>query len=71
MNALRGPKGEKITYDRKGSCCHFETSNGFMGGGLLDRYEVKIDGSSKIYILYVNMYDPGPLKAPMGFDFVR
>jgi len=67
LNALAGPNGEKISYTRKGSCCHFETPNGFMGGGLLDMYEITWPGQKKPVMLYINMYDPGELKCPVGF----
>ena len=69
LNALLGPNGEKISYNRKGSCCGFETPNGLMGGGLLDMYEVTYSGLEKPIILYINMYDFGILKAPKGFTF--
>ena len=67
LNALAGPNGEEISYERLGSCCAFKTDNGFMGGGLLDKYEIKWKGQSEPVILYLNMYDPGELLAPVGF----
>lgn len=67
LNALLGPGGESITYVRTGSCCPFKTPNGFMGSGLLDRYEVKYEGQEKPVYIYTNMYDFGILKAPKGF----
>ncbi|WP_276484423.1 hypothetical protein [Paraflavitalea pollutisoli] len=69
MRALKGPNGETITYVRKGSCCAFNTPNGMMGGGLLDRYEVTWENNSTPYFLYINMYDAAELKAPMGLTF--
>jgi hypothetical protein len=70
LNALLGPNGEEVTYARLGSCCHFVTPNGVIGnGGLLDKYELKIEGSATPVVLYVNMYDKGVLKAPKGFTF--
>lgn len=68
LNALAGPNGEEISYKRLGSCCAFETENGFMGGGLLDRYEVKWKGGKKPVIIFINMYDMDDkeLKAPKG-----
>jgi len=69
LNALLGPNGETITYFRKGSCCHFYTKNGLMGMGLLDQYEVTWENNTTPYILYINMYDAGELKAPKGFTF--
>lgn len=69
LNALLGPSGESIKYLRRGSCCNFETPNGYFGGGLLDMYEVTYAGLEKPAILYINMYDKEPLKAPKGFTF--
>lgn len=71
LNALLGPDGEAITHSRRGSCCPFNSPNGFMGGGLLDMYEVTIAGQSKPVVLYVNMYDKGILRAPKGFTFKK
>lgn len=67
LNALAGPGGEAIRYQRLGSCCMFETDNGFMGSGLLDMYEITWPGQTEPVVLYLNMYDPGPLLAPVGF----
>jgi len=68
LNALTGPNGEKISYSRLGSCCAFKTRNGsFDNTGLLDKYEIKYEGQEKEIIIYINMYDKGELKAPVGF----
>ena len=67
LNALAGPNGERITYSRLGSCCHFKTKNGIMGGGLLDKYQVQWEGLAEPVLIYINMYDYGPLKVPAGF----
>lgn len=69
MNALTGPNGEDITFRRLGSCCSFKSPHGFLGSGLLDRFEVKYEGLKEPIILYLNMYDPGVVKAPKGFGF--
>lgn len=71
LNALSGPNGEDITYDRTGSCCPFKTENGFMGSGMLDRYEIKWTGQSKSVFLYINMYDEEKLMAPVGFTLKK
>lgn len=71
LNALRGPKGEETTYRRRGSCCEFKTPNGIMGLGLLDVYELTWAGNSKPMLLYVNLYDAGPLRAPVGLTLVK
>lgn len=66
LNALRGPKGEQISYRRRGHCCDFKSPNGLMGWGVLDVYEVTWKGSPKPLLIYINMYDAGPLLAPKG-----
>lgn len=40
LNALRGPEGQEVSYNRRGSCCMFETPNGMNNMGLLDVYQV-------------------------------
>jgi hypothetical protein len=67
LNRLAGPNGESVRYRRLGSCCAFSTPNSPMGGGLLDRYEVLIEGQSQTKILYLNMYDFEKPKIPKGF----
>lgn len=67
LNALAGPNGQAIRYERTGSCCGFKTKNGFMDMGMLDRYKIEWDGLKAPLYLYINMYDPGELKVPAGF----
>lgn len=68
LRALLGPKGQKVYYQRAGSCCFFKTPNGFDGsGGVLDRYEVWYTGSKDTFSIYINMYDKGNLYIPIGF----
>ncbi|MDT0643976.1 2-dehydro-3-deoxyphosphooctonate aldolase [Zunongwangia sp. F363] len=73
LNNLSGPNGEVITYTRTGSCCQFKTPNGFMGGGMLDKYELNYEGLEKPVIIYLNMYDPAPgeIKAPKGLQLKK
>lgn len=71
LNALLGPNGESISYKRLGSCCGVPSENGFMGVAVLDLYEIKYDGLDKPVNLYLNMYDPGILKAPKGFTYKK
>ena len=67
LDLLVGPNGERIRYTRRGNCCSFDTPNGFMGGGLLDVYDIAIEGGKNV-TLYLNMYDPGGIiKIPRGF----
>lgn len=67
LNALAGPNGEKISYNRAGSCCPVKSKNGFMGTALLDNYRVTYEGAKDTVSIYINMYDSGHLKAPVGF----
>ena len=68
LNALAGPKGEQISYQRLGSCCHFYTKNGsYKNTGLLDMYEISYEGLETPIKLYINMYDSDVLKVPVGF----
>ena len=71
LNALLGPNNEVVTFNRRGSCCAFNTRNGFSGGGLLDAYEVTYEGLDKPIILYLNFYDYGILRATKGFTFKK
>ena len=67
LNALLGPNGEQISYYRAGSCCHFKTPNGLMDNtGLLDLYRLSWDGAKDTLDIYINMYDKGDLKVPVG-----
>jgi hypothetical protein len=65
LNSLRGPNGEPIEYERKGSCCPFDTEHAALGG-LLDIYRVRIDGSSSEMYLFVDMYTAGTAQIPFG-----
>ena len=67
LSALRGPKGEILSYERKGSCCRFSAQNG--NEGMLDIFEITRLGRAEPIVLYLNMYDPGPREVPAGFTF--
>lgn len=67
LNSLRGPQGQPIEYSRGGSCCPFETSNGYQGMGLLDAYAISYEGATEPIVLYLNFYDEAPLMVPVGF----
>lgn len=68
LNALAGPKGEKLSFTKLESCCPFPTKRSEMGAGFLDVYEVKWDGQKKPVLLYMNIYEKGTLKVPVGFS---
>lgn len=69
LNALAGPNGEQISYYRQGSCCPIKSDKNPMGTGsvMLDNYRVTWQGSKDTVSIYINMYDYGTLKAPVGF----
>ncbi len=71
LDRLRGPDGQRVTYEREGSCCGFETPNGIGGFGMLDRYLVTYAGLKTPVILFLNMYDAPDegRPAPRGFRF--
>jgi hypothetical protein len=71
LNALAGPKGEEITFKKLESCCPFPTKRSEMGAGFLDVYEVTWQGQKKPIILYINIYEKGLLKVPMGLSLKR
>ncbi|GIZ09864.1 2-dehydro-3-deoxyphosphooctonate aldolase [Flavobacterium sp. UMI-01] len=67
LNALFGPNDKKMTYFRAGSCCPFKTPNGFFNNsGMLDRYRLTEIGTKDTIDIYINMYDTGDLKIPVG-----
>jgi hypothetical protein len=71
LNALAGPKGEKITYTKLESCCPFPTKTSAMGAGLLDVYELKWEGQKSPVILYLNIYEKGVLMVPFGLSLKK
>ena len=71
LNALAGPNGERVSYARAGSCCPVKSKNGFMGTAMLDNYRVTWEGSKDTVSIYINMYDAGARKAPVGFTIKK
>lgn len=71
LNALAGPKGEKISYEKLESCCPFPTTKSDMGAGFLDVYQIKWQGQNKPVLLYLNIYEKGVLMVPMGFTLKK
>lgn len=72
LSLLRSPAGEAVQFRRLGNCCRFPTPNLPHGDdGLLDRYEVTHSGLAEPVVLYLNMYDPGTVRAPRGFNLAE
>lgn len=67
LNGLLGPNGEELQYYRVGSCCSFKTPNAMVGNvGMMDHYKVYWEGVKDTLSIYINMYDKGDLKIPVG-----
>ncbi|MEZ7513967.1 2-dehydro-3-deoxyphosphooctonate aldolase [Flavobacterium frigidarium] len=71
LNALAGPKGQKISFKKLESCCPFPSKRSEMGAGFLDVYEVTWEGLKTPVILYMNIYEKGSLKVPVGFGLKK
>lgn len=69
LNALAGPNGEEVYYYRSGSCCPIKSKNDPFGAGvvMLDNYLLTWEGAKDTVSIFINMYDYGELKAPVGF----
>jgi hypothetical protein len=67
LNALLGPKGEKVEYFRTGTCCAFKTNTQIGEYGLLDVYKVWLSGSPDTLIMYLDNYHAEELFIPFGF----
>jgi hypothetical protein len=71
LNALAGPKGEKITYTKLENCCPFPSKNTDTGAGFLDVYQLKWHGLKNPIILYLNIYERGQLMVPVGLGLKK
>ena len=69
LNALKGPNGEKINWQRNGSCCPFKSKAAAFGKGFLDVYTLYYEGGQP-KTLYINGYDYESMKCPMGLTFI-
>jgi len=71
LKALAGPKGEKITYKKLENCCPFPTKKNEMGVGMLDVYELTWEGQTKPVKLYLNIYEKGYVRVPVGLTLKK
>jgi len=65
--SLAGPNGEELYFFRKGSCCPYESENGFEGMALVDIYLVNYEGLEQPIPIYISYYDFETLYIPIGF----
>ena len=68
FNAISGPNGEKISYEKIDTCCPFPTKKSAVGAGTLDIYKISFEGTEKKIILYLNIYEKGKVLCPKGFS---
>ena len=72
LNALLGPRGQALQYEHEGSCCAFKVAEASIDNeGQLDVYTVTWKGRPEPLKLYLNMYEEGPLAAPVGLRAAR
>lgn len=70
LNLLRDAMGRPLKYIRKGSCCAYDSENGFMGKALVDVYEVYYydkHGNQRFTYMYLSFYDYENPQVPTGF----
>ncbi len=60
LDLLRDANGKPVKYERKGSCCPYETENGLFGSGMLDKYEITFTnnkGKTVTATVFITFYD--------------
>ncbi|MBZ0326847.1 MAG: hypothetical protein K8F54_04535 [Altibacter sp.] len=67
LSSLAGPRGEVVTFHRRGSCCEYDSENGFDGVALVDVYEVVYGNLKQPILVYISFYDSEKLFIPKGF----
>jgi hypothetical protein len=67
LKALRGPKGQQLSYKRLGSYRSVTDPSLPSGSALLDMYAVTYEGLEKPVTLYLDMYRREDPRAPAGF----
>lgn len=67
LSSLTGPKGEKLKFRIKETCCPYPTKKTEMGAGTIDIFEITWTGLQKPILLYINKYEKGELMVPIGF----
>lgn len=71
MNALTGPNGENIVFNKIETCCPFPTKRSAEGAGFLDVYQITWKGLKTPIQLYFNIYEKGALMVPVGFGLKK
>lgn len=71
LEALTGPNGEKISYNKVDNCCPFPTKRSEMGAGFLEIYELTWVGQKTPIRLYINIFEKGVLQVPLGLGLKK
>lgn len=76
IKMLRDAKGWPVYFQRLGTCCTFNSVNGFDGKATLDKYRIVYQNQKeklkdKESIIYFNMYDYEEPKIITGFTAVQ
>jgi hypothetical protein len=71
FNAIQGPNGEKITYEKTETCCPFPSKKSSVGAGTLDIYQISFEGTEKKVTLYINLFEKGKVICPKGFTIKK
>lgn len=74
LNLLRDSQGKQITYERKGSCCDYNSANAMYGIAKVDLYEITYlneKGKKKKTELYISFYDYEEPLIPIGFQSIN
>jgi len=71
-NAVLGPRGEVLSYEREGSCCAFKILEGGTDHkGQFDVYSLTWKGREESLKIYLNMNEEGDFKTPRGQPVAR
>ncbi len=69
LSLLRDSKGNSVSFKRIESCCPYPSKKGMFGMAMCDKYQVELEGETKI--LYLTLYDYETPKIPLGFHSTK
>lgn len=65
LESLRTPDGQRVAFDRLGSCC--VPPDAGPNGGPLDVFILSVPGRARPVLLFVTIYEEAALRTPHGF----
>lgn len=68
LDALRGPKGKKVKYERLGPGGEYPTDSTDTGFGIIDKFEIRSKGLDGPQFLYITIYDYEHVRIPLGLS---